>query len=397
VLHGGDGRAAESAWAGAARVNGRGPARVLFVTDVAEIGGAERRLVDLARHADPQRFVPVFCVLSSDGPLLDDLRGRGFACHALGVRSGRDYPWALLQLLRLIRAVRPHIVHGQIRYASFMAALAGRLSRVPVVVASRTYTARFGNHVALDAWTSRLADLTIAVSRASAEVVRREESVGAERLRVVPNGIDLDAFRPPAPAAVEAAARELGLEGWRVVGTVGHLHAIKGHRDLLDAARVVVRARPRTKVLLVGDGPLDRDLMAFAAGRGLAEHVVFAGFRRDVATLLGVMDVFVLPSLNEGMSHALLEAMALGKPVVATAVGGNREVVDAEATGLLVPPGDPAALGRAVLRVLDDPGLAARLGDAARAAVHARFSDRRMAEEYFAIYDALLARRRGAA
>jgi glycosyltransferase involved in cell wall biosynthesis len=378
---------------GAATMPARMPARVLLVTDVADIGGAERRLIDLARHVDPRRFALVFCVLSSGGPLVDELRDRGFACHVLGVRSGRGYPLALLRLVRLLRALRPHIVHGQIRYASFMAALAGRLARVPAVVASRTYTARLGRHDVLDAWTSRLVDLTIAVSQASADAVRRAGWAAEDRLRVVPNGIDLDAFTAPSPAAVARAARDLGLEGWRVVGTVGHLHAIKGHRDLLEAVRAVVRAHPRTKLLLVGDGPLDRELAALADGYGLSDHVVFAGFRRDVAVLLATMDVFVLPSLNEGMSHALLEAMALGKPVVATAVGGNREVVEAESTGLLVPAGDPEALARAVRRLLEDGALAARLGDAARSTTRARFSDRRMADEYFGIYDALLPRR----
>jgi glycosyltransferase involved in cell wall biosynthesis len=210
---------------------------------------------------------------------------------------------------------------------------------------------------------------------------------------VITNGIDVDAFTPAAPGVVSAAARALGLEGWHVVGTVGHLHPIKGHRHLLDAARVVSAKWPRTKFLFVGDGPLDHELRSIAAAHGIADHVVFTGFRDDVATLLGLMDVFVLPSLDEGMSHALLEAMAFGKPVIATAVGGNREVIDAEHTGLLVPTGDPDALSRAVLGLLEDPERAARLGNAARVAVHARFSDRRMAEEYFAVYGRLLTRR----
>jgi glycosyltransferase involved in cell wall biosynthesis len=372
--------------------------RVLIVTDVAELGGAERRLIDLATHVDRARFEPVFAVLSKDGPLLDELRSRGFRCHAFGLRSGRDYPRVLIELLRLIRAVRPTIVHGQIRYAAFLATLAGRVLRVPVVIASRTYTTRLGAHASLDRWTTRIADMTVAVSEAAADVVRRDESVREERLRVIVNGVDLEAFAPPPPGQVEAAIRKLGLEGARLVGTVGHLHAIKGHRYLVESARAVVDAVPGAKFLIVGDGPLERELAQLALARGLGEQVVFAGFRRDVPTLLAAMDVFVLPSLNEGMSHALLEAMALAKPVVATAAGGNREVVDADRTGLLVPAGDPAALADAVTRLLADGALAARLGRNAQAVVRERFSARRMAEEYFSLYDTLLARpRRGAA
>ena len=379
----------------ATEIDGR-PVRVLHVTDVAGIGGAERRLVDLARRVDRRRFDFAYCVLGPEGPLAHELRDLGFACHTLDVRSGTHYPRAFLRLLRVIRAVRPHIVHGQIRYAAFMAALAARLARVPIVVASRTYTVRAGRHARLDAWTSRLVDLTVAVSEASADVVRREAAGDRDRVRVVVNGIDLEMFRPPAAEVVADTARKLGLEGWRVVGTVGHLHPIKGHRHLVDAARMVVEAHPRTKFLFVGAGPLERELSALATARGVAEHVVFAGFRRDVAVLLGTMDVFALPSLSEGMSHALLEAMALGKPVVATAVGGNGEVVEHGETGLLVPAGDPGALGQATLRLLADGALAERLGAAAQAAVRARFSAWRMVEEYFAIYDSLLARRRTA-
>jgi glycosyltransferase involved in cell wall biosynthesis len=363
------------------------------LTDVADIGGAERRLIDLTTYLDRTRFELIFCVLAQDGPLLEELRQRGFAAHALGVRTARDYPSAFVAFYRLIRRWRPSIVHGQIRHASFMAALAARLTRVPVVVASRTYTARIGSHVFLDRWTSRMVDVTIAVSHASAGVVRREERMADDRVRVIPNGVDIREFSAPPAVAIHDTARKLGVDGWRVVGTIGHLHPIKGHSTMIEAARAILNKVPDTKFLIVGGGWLHEELAALAAARGVAEHVIFTGARTDVPALLALMDVFVLPSLNEGMSHALLEAMVLGKPVVATAVGGNCEVVEPGTTGILVPPRDAAALSAAVVQLLTDPAAAARLGRAAADAARTRFSARRMAEAYFSVYETLLSRR----
>ena len=364
---------------------------ILYVTDRAEIGGAEGRLIDLAGHLDRSRFRPVFCTLSAEGPLVEELRKLGCPVHTLGVRRGLDYPRAVARAASLVRRFRPAVIHGQIRYGSFVAALIGRLQRVPVVLSTRTYTTRLGGHPLLDLLTSRLVHETIAVSRAAREILTDRERVPPARVSLIENGIDLRDFAAPSAGEVAAAKASLRLDGGPIIGSLGHLHPIKGHADLLDSMVEVRRCFPSAKLLLVGEGPLSALLTARAAASGLADAIVFAGFRRDVATLLATMDVFVLPSHNEGMSHALLEAMALGRPVVATDVGGNGEVVTAGENGLLVPPKDPPALAAAVVRLLSDPACAAAMGRHAAAAVSARFSAQRMAAEYADVYERHLA------
>lgn len=316
----------------------------------------------------------------------------GHATHSLGVRRGADYPAALMNAVALVRRLRPAILHAQLRHASFIGALVGRLCRVPVVLATRTYTTRLGGHAFLDRWTSRMVDLTVAVSSAARDVVLSQDGVAPERVRLIRNGVDLDEFQRPSDAVVDDRRRALGLLGVPVVGTLGNLHPIKGHEYLVRAAARVRRDVPAVKFLFVGDGPSRRMLADLAASEGVDDCCVFAGFRDDVPALLRLMDVFVLPSLNEGMSHALLEAMALERPVVATGVGGNVEVVDPGRTGLLVPSRDAGALASGILSLLSDPGHARQLARAGRESVEQRFSTTRMVAEYADVYETLAAR-----
>jgi glycosyltransferase involved in cell wall biosynthesis len=180
-----------------------------------------------------------------------------------------------------------------------------------------------------------------------------------------------------------------------VIGTVGRLEERKGHALLLAAARTMRALAPegRPQIVLVGDGPLRAPLGAQAAALGIAADVVFLGALADVRPALAAMDVFVLPSRAEGMSNALLEAMAAARPIVATAVGGTGEVLDTDRTGVLVPAEDAEALAAAVLGLLAEPVRAARLGAAARRAVEDRFGSHRMIGRLEQLYSERLAAR----
>jgi glycosyltransferase involved in cell wall biosynthesis len=181
---------------------------------------------------------------------------------------------------------------------------------------------------------------------------------------------------------------ELGLEKFEhVIGAVGSLYAVKGHIHLIQALPDILRACPRTIVLLVGRGDLEGELKAEVGRRGLEAHVRFVGFRNDVPALLSLFDVFVLPSLSEGLSMALLEAMAAGKPVVATKVGGNAELVVDGDTGFLIPSESPAALAEKVICVLDDKIRAAGMGDRGRQRAHDKFSFQSMVDKYQEYYE----------
>jgi glycosyltransferase involved in cell wall biosynthesis len=175
-----------------------------------------------------------------------------------------------------------------------------------------------------------------------------------------------------------------------LVGTVGRLHPQKGFASLLAAVARVRERLPAIRLLLVGGGALRRDLVARAEALGLAEVVIFAGSRGDVPEILAALDLFVLPSLWEGLPNAVLEAMAAGLPVVATAAGGTPEVVVDGETGLLVPPGDVTALAEAIERLLRDPGLRRKMGEAGRKRVEGHFTIEQTVAQTVALYETLL-------
>jgi len=242
------------------------------------------------------------------------------------------------------------------------------------------------------AWAA-IPDHLIAVSMSTKKAWVRRYRVDPARITVIPNGIDVRRFRPRRPAA--AVRRELGIPAeCRVLGVTGRLHPVKGHTYLLQALPNVIRQHPDVRLVLLGDGDLRAVLEREVARLGLQEVVHFAGHRSDVADITNVYDIAVLPSLQECMPFAALEAMALGKPVVASRCGGIPELVRDGSTGLMVERRNPGMLAGAILKLLESPSLARAMGDAGQQRVRAEFSVREMLEKTFALYDVLAARRR---
>jgi glycosyltransferase involved in cell wall biosynthesis len=215
----------------------------------------------------------------------------------------------------------------------------------------------------------------------------------------IPNGIDFGQYTPRTwqhPEAAAAYRRELGLTPTdRVIGIVASLRRMKGHITLIDALPQILRDAPDVKCLFVGgafvkEPAYEAELREYVHARGLAERVIFTGFRQDVPELVSLFDVFVLPSLWEGLPSSILEAMALKKPVVATPVGGIPELVEPDVTGLLIPPNDPAALTEAVLTVLNDPARAGRMGQAGYDRIRTHFTLESLVTRTEAVYDQFL-------
>jgi glycosyltransferase involved in cell wall biosynthesis len=209
-----------------------------------------------------------------------------------------------------------------------------------------------------------------------------------DRVQVIYNGVD------EAPetdlAKTSQYKRDLGLsEDELVVGVVGNLYPVKGHSYLLDAVPQILKAYPKTTFLLIGRGELEVPLKTKVKTLGIEEKVRFLGLRHDVPKLLAVMDVFAMPSLSEGLSIALLEAMTAGKPVVVTRVGGNPELVVEGQTGYLVPAGDAQSLAEAILALLGDSNRAKMFGMRAKHIVEERFTLAHMAEQYLKLYQAI--------
>jgi glycosyltransferase involved in cell wall biosynthesis len=272
----------------------------------------------------------------------------------------------LVALRRLIREFRPDIVHTHSSKAGFLGRVAARWAGVCHIVHTphgHVFDGYFSPAVTrvfilLERLAARWTDRIVTLTDAEAEqhlalgIGRREQFV------TIPSGVELEAVLGAAPIRLA--------EGGRVVGTVGRLAPVKGHRHLLDATPILLKRCADATVVLVGDGERRGALETQARDLGIAERVRFTGYREDVAALIAGMDLFVLPSLNEGMGRVLVIAMALGKPIVATAVGGVPELLGHGEAGVLVPASDPRALGDAIAELLSDPARAARLGETAR-------------------------------
>ena len=374
-------------------------ARVLHVAESAGWAGGEAYLLKLAAALDPARF-RLEVVVPEPGPLVARLGALGVATHEVALAGRLVSPAALGALVRVLRARAPAIVQSHGARSNVYTRLAARLARVPVVLSTvhnslfdyEVSALRRRLYVAAERWTSGLADRVVAVSDAVARDLVQRYGLPPARVVTVKNGIDADAFAAARPPA--AVRAELGLgPGDRPIGVAARMTAQKGHAHLLDALPAVLARVPAVVCVLIGDGPLRAAIEARARALGVAGRCRFTGARADVADLVAALEIVVLPSRSEGLPFALLEAMALGKPVVATTVGGCPEVVEHGRTGLLTPPGDPPALADAILRLLECPGEARAMGEAGAARVRADFTLTRMVRELEAIYAAALAAR----
>jgi len=349
--------------------------RLLFVLTQPVRGGVEEVVLALLRRLDPGEFR---LGLAAPRPLLDalgpDLAGVRVDAEAIA----GDTRSAFAPLAGFMRRFRPEVVNPHIFRSTLVAAPLARWHGARVV---ETYHGREGWRRGFlpDRLVARFVDRVIAVSEAARAFLIHGKGYPAARITVVPNGRDLSVFQPGR--AREAARKELGLDrAVPLVGVVGRLETQKGHAYLLDAWPAVTRELPDARLLLVGDGALRGALEAQARAREVADSVIFAGFRADVPRLLDALDVLCLPSLYEGMPLTAIEAAAMARPVVATAVDGTPEVVREGRTGLLVPPADPPALARALLALLRDPDGARRMGQAGRDWALLRFDlDRQVA------------------
>ncbi len=372
--------------------------RVAYFAPVLMTGGTQRHLQQVLSLLDPSRFSAHVRTLRPGGDVETELRDSGVRVVPLAVGNRLVSPRALASMLATARALRREgveIVHGYQWRPALVGSIVAALAGVPLVLASKRSLT--GDHErARRAW--RVIGRRVDTILVNADALRSEGEAHGMRGRweLIPSGVDVDRFvGGPSPADAKAA---LGLDPARaVVGTVGRLEERKGHDQFLHGAReMLARANGmRPQMLIVGDGPLRERLAAQAVELDITDSVRFTGAVPDVRLALAAMDVFVLPSNAEGMSNALLEAMAARRPVVATAIGGTCEVLDGDGSGTLVPPGDPQALASAVMAFLADPVRAGRAGEMARRRVVERFSARAMVTRLESLYEKRLAARGG--
>lgn len=370
-------------------------AHVIFRLDV---GGLENGLVNLVNRMPPERLRHAIVCLTDHTGFRARIRRADVPVYCLHKPPGNS-PLTLARLWRLFRRLRPDIVHTR-NLAALEAALPAALAGVPVRVHGehgRDVNDLDGSNVRMQRIRRLFRPFVhhyIALSRDLEAYLRDRVGVPAERIAQIYNGVDAELFRPRGAAREAPWPTGFATSGQIVIGTVGRMQAVKDQPTL---ARAFVRlwrelpgAREQVRLAMVGDGPLRAETQRILIEGGAEAGAWLPGERDDVAAFLRSLDVFVLPSLAEGISNTILEAMACGLPVVATAVGGNPELVRDGASGILVPPADPAQMAAAIRRYLDDPALRARHGAEARRAVEQRFRMNAMVQAYLALYDKLL-------
>ena len=367
---------------------------VLFIIKPERGAGAEMVLVEAAARLNPDRFRVICGLLTPDveGVIPPHLSTLDFRMPGL---NGWVWLRFFFRLCWVIYRRRVDLIHVNSYIPGNYARLAAALMQAPIVIDHWHGFTRFNRKRRFICRVlGRFTDLSLAVSEGVRDYLVSQGGLNPAKIRVVANGVDVAAIDAARPG--EEVRRELGLpEGAPVIGLVGRLdHWGKGHKELFEAM-ASLRERHPVHALIVGGGRRMEEVRQSAESLGLAGAVHFLGPRPDVPDLLNAMDIFVLPSYSEGVSLALLEAMAAGLPVVATAVGGLPEVVTDGETGLLIPPRDAGALAGALARLLTDPALARRLGANARAHVREHYSLDRLGREINEIYGELVEQKFG--
>ncbi|HWQ28590.1 MAG TPA: glycosyltransferase [Dehalococcoidia bacterium] len=370
------------------------PARVLWLIKGLGLGGAERLLTLAARHVDRSRFAyEAAYFLPWKDALVGELEGLGIRTTCL--RHTRPFDLRVVpRVAAFLRERRIDVLHCHLPYTGVVGRLAARLAGVPCVVYTE-HNVQQRYHVVTrlaNQTTVRLADLTIAVSDEIRDSLLRSPLTRGADVRTIQNGVDADALEEAAAAG--GVREEFGIPRDRlIVGVVSVFRAQKRLDLWLRTAAAIALAEPRSVFMVVGDGPGAPELRALAGELGLDGRVIFTGLRHDAPRLIAAFDVFMMSSIYEGLPVAVLEAMALGRPVVSTSVGGLPDVIEDRHSGLLVAPDDRAALAQRVLDLLADPAERRRLGDAARARVRQRFSIQTMVRATEDIYEQVLASR----
>jgi glycosyltransferase involved in cell wall biosynthesis len=364
---------------------GRSPIPIAVVMTSFEPGGTERQMIELIRRLDRDRWAVHVPCFHGRGGWFSRVAEVAVSTPEFPVDSFRRPRVAghLWNFARWCRKTRIAVVHTTELYSNIFGLTGAALANVPVRIGSRREINpdKTASQIAMQRAAYACAHKVVANSHAAADRLRFER-VPEHKVAVVPNGLDF--------TRVETRPRRLRL---RKIVVVANLRPEKGHDILMDAAPEILRRRPDVQFEFVGGGPELETLVARAEAGRLTDAFTFLGHRDDVPAILADADVFVLPSRSEAFPNAVLEAMAAGLPIVASGVGGIVELIDDNRTGLLVPPGDPRALADRLCRMLEQPDLASRLGDAAREEACARYSFDRMVHAFEHLYMTELTRR----
>lgn len=357
------------------------------------IGGGEMKVLELVQRLDKDRYNITVCSVGQGGPLESEFRKIVERVEIYNKKFSFDFS-LVAKVAHLMKEQEIEILQTTLFYADIIGAYAAYLAKVPVVVSWEPVTGPFAfRHY----WSYKLAmqkiDRVVAVSEDIRQRVIRERNLSPEKVLTIHYGVDLAKFAPEDQTLTRA---DIGVaDNHLVLGTVARFDYPKGHKYLIDAAPDIVRRFPNVHFVFVGDGPLRLEIEQQIKQLGLKDYFILLGFRRDIKQLLGVFDLFILPSLSEGLPNAVLEAMACSNPVVATAVNGVVEVVKEGETGYLVPPADPTRMAEAVIKMLGSPENMKDMGKEGRERVVNHFSVEQQISKFEELYYSLYAEKLG--
>lgn len=364
-----------------------------------DVGGLENGLVNLINRIPAERFRHVIICLTGYSAFRQRIRRDDVPVFALNKPPGNS-PAILIKLWRLLMQLRPDIIHTR-----NLAALEGNLPAALAGVPVRIHGEHGRDVDDLDGRNARRQFMRrlfkpfvhqyVAVSRDLESYLQQKVGVLPSRVAQIYNGVDSERFHPAGERRAEVPCAGFAGASDFVIGTVGRMQDVK---DQLTLARAFVRlvqgvprAEQRLRLVMIGDGPLREQVRVLLANAGAEEFAWLPGEHNDVPRMMRSFDLFVLPSLAEGISNTILEAMASGLPVLATAVGGNPELIEPGVTGTLVPRSDAEGMARAIRSYAESAELCRRHGAEARRAVERRFGMDAMVNAYMAVYDRLLA------
>ena len=369
---------------------------ILYVVDNLTFGGGERGFTQLSNALDKGRY-NIFIACSPGGELENRIRDIDVQIKFMDFRK-RINSRIFIELIRIIKQENIHIVHSVGSRADFYARLAAKIAGAPIIISTLamfvegfdTDPLRKALYVILDRFSERFVDTFIVVSEALKHTLHTRHHIDKRKITRIYNGVELDLYSPHTKYS-ESIRNEFAIQdSTPLVGTIGRCVYQKGFEYFLLAASIILRKYPDVKFILVGDGPLRTQLENMAQRLGIANSIIFTGFRNNIPKILAEMDIFVLSSVLEGLPRVVIEAMAAGKPIVATDIEGAREELNHGQEGIIVPSRNPTALAQGIIELLINRDKAKEMGLRARKKAQRLFDLKETVENIDSLYQRLI-------
>lgn len=371
-----------------------------IVPKLSTSGGIGNQLLKVLRTYDRNEFMPFVCSLREKGEIGNEIENLGIDVESLNIDFKRGIYWTVIKkLYRLIKEKNIHVVRTHEYRANLHGRIAALIARVPCIIASvhNIYESEYSdykreqkiNRRILNRYLAALTDRVVAVSTTVKSDILKFDGIPEAKVDVIYNGIYVDEF---VKAYSESVRSELGISPDRqIIGSIGRLVQQKGQKYLIEAIAQIKAKHPDVLLLVIGDGPLENELKEYTKDLGIEDNVIFLGIRRDIPSLLSAMNIFVFPSLWEGLGNALIEAMAAGKPIIATGIPVVKEIFDSCNGGIIVPPENSEALAFSFESIFNDKNLSQKLGTAARERALSCYDIKTSVNKYTTLYKKILA------